>query len=284
MNRFRLSLLAVALLLSAGPLALPARASDLDDAIAELKKNPNDESKLKAFWQTFIRDVVGTSRSDPDKAEEAFNKAKEALQAAIEKAEGRNKAQMQQLQKVMPRVESMIEAGRKLKELVGKPAPPFLSKVEAWVNGEPLTEDDLKGKVVLLDFWAVWCGPCIATFPHLREWHEKYADKGLVIVGLTRYYNYTWNEKAGRASRSPAKVSPEDEQEMLKQFTKHHQLKHVIAVMTDNSVSEAFGVTGIPQVVVIDRDGKVRLIRVGSGPKNAHDVEEMIKKLIGEKA
>ena len=284
MNRFCLPLLAVALLLSAGPLALPARASDLDDAIAELKKNPNDESKLKAFWQTFIRDVVGTSRSDPDKAEEAFNKAKEALQAAIEKAEGRNKAQMQQLQKVMPRVESMIEAGRKLKELVGKPAPPFLSKVEAWVNGEPLTEDDLKGKVVLLDFWAVWCGPCIATFPHLREWHEKYADKGLVIVGLTRYYNYTWNEKAGRASRSPAKVSPEDEQEMLKQFTKHHQLKHVIAVMTDNSVSEAFGVTGIPQVVVIDRDGKVRLIRVGSGPKNAHDVEEMIKKLIGEKA
>ena len=284
MNRFYLPLLAIALLLGAGPLALPARASDLDDAIAELKKNPNDESKLKAFWQTFIRDVVGTSRSDPDKAEEAFNKAKEALQAAIEKAEGRNKTQMEQLQKVMPRVKSMIDAGRKLKELVGKPAPPFLSKVDAWVNGEPLTEDDLKGKVILLDFWAVWCGPCISTFPHLREWHEKYADKGLVIVGLTHYYNYTWNEKAGRASRSQAKVSHEDEQEMLKQFTKHHKLKHVIAVTKDNSVSEAYGVTGIPQVVVIDRDGKVRLIRVGSGPKNAHDVEEMIKKLIGGKA
>jgi thiol-disulfide isomerase/thioredoxin len=71
--------------------------------------------------------------------------------------------------------------------LIGQPAFPL--ETAAWVNGDPLTDADLKGKVVLLDFWAVWCGPCIACFPHLRDWHEKYADRGLVIVGLTKYYS-----------------------------------------------------------------------------------------------
>ena len=67
--------------------------------------------------------------------------------------------------------------------------------VKNWVNGTQLTDADRKGKVVLLDFWAVWCGPCIATFPHLREWNEKYADKGLVVIGLThKDYGFVWDE------------------------------------------------------------------------------------------
>ena len=70
---------------------------------------------------------------------------------------------------------------------------------------------------------------------------------------------------------------------MLTQFLKHHKLKHAIAITKDRALTEAYGVTGIPHVVVIDRDGVIRLIRVGSGEKNAHDVEEMIEKLIGDK-
>ena len=71
---------------------------------------------------------------------------------------------------------------------------------------------------MLLDFWAVWCGPCIATFPHLREWNEKYAGKGLVMIGLTDYYNFDWDEKAGKATHSRDKVAPEKEQAMLVKF------------------------------------------------------------------
>jgi thiol-disulfide isomerase/thioredoxin len=92
---------------------------------------------------------------------------------------------------------------------VGRQAIPL--DLEAWVNGAPLTDDDLKGKVVLLDFRAVWCGRCIATFPRLREWNAKYAGKGLVKVGLTRYHNYDWDEKDDKATRSNAKVAPEKE-------------------------------------------------------------------------
>ena len=140
---------------------------------------------------------------------------------------------------------------------------------------------------MVLDFWAIWCGPCRATFPHLREWHDKYADKGLVIIGLTRNYGYQWDDAAKRAVRAKpgTEANLETEKAMLDKFLAHYKLKHVIGIQNKGSkLAEFYGVTGIPHVVVIDRQGKVRLFRVGSGQKNAHDIEEMIKKLIGEAA
>lgn len=135
---------------------------------------------------------------------------------------------------------------------------------------------------VLLDFWAVWCGPCIAAFPHLREWQEKYADKGLVIVGLTNYYNFTWDDAAGRATRAQGeeKVPPEKEREMLVKFAESQNLHHRFAIQKDKALADYYAVSGIPHVVVIDREGKVRLIRVGSGDKNAKDIGEILEKLL----
>ena len=66
---------------------------------------------------------------------------------------------------------------------------------------------------------------------------------------------------------------------MLEKFAGQHQLHHRFAVQKDNGASEYYAVTGIPHVVVIDRFGKIRLIRVGSGDKNAHDIGEMLEKL-----
>ncbi len=280
----RATILLMTLTLLACPWASLAAAeqTDLDKAAAKLKESPNDESAYKAFRDAVVKEVLSAARSNPDGAQKALEVATRAIDQAIAAAEGEGKARLERLRRAWPQLEHTIQAARKHHDLIGQPMP-ALTNIDAWVNGEPLTPEDLKGKVVLLDFWAVWCGPCIQTFPHLREWHEKYADKGLVIIGLTKYYNYVWNEEAKRASRSRDKISHEDEQAMLKQFAAHHKLKHVIAVASDNSNGEAYGVTGIPQVVVIDRDGKVQLIRVGSGPQNAKDVEDLIKKLIGGK-
>src|SRR2546426_8169567 len=86
---------------------------------------------------------------------------------------------------------------KKPQALVGKPAPEITGDFA--LNGKPVKLADLKGKVVLLDFWAVWCGPCIATFPHLREWNKDYKDKGLEVVGVTSYYGFgEFDKEAGK--------------------------------------------------------------------------------------
>ena len=143
-----------------------------------------------------------------------------------------------------------------------------------------MTDGDLKGKVVVLDFWAVWCGPCTANFPHLREWNEKYAGKGLVMIGLTGYDNYDRDEKADKATRSDAKVAPEKEQAMLVKFAAQHKLTHRFGIEKNHGLSRYYGVTGIPQVVVIDREGVVRLIKVGSGASNAKDIGALLETLL----
>ena len=66
---------------------------------------------------------------------------------------------------------------------VGAEAPEFKGIVN-WINSEPLTMEQLRGRVVLIDFWTYTCVNCIRTLPYLKEWHDKYADKGLVIVGV----------------------------------------------------------------------------------------------------
>lgn len=66
---------------------------------------------------------------------------------------------------------------------VGDVAPDFVG-ITNWINSEPLSITDLRGKVVLVDVWTYTCINCIRTFPYLRDWHARYADDGLVIVGL----------------------------------------------------------------------------------------------------
>lgn len=67
--------------------------------------------------------------------------------------------------------------------LIGRPAPE-LRGIKAWKNGGPLRLSDLKGKLVLLDFWGYWCAPCLARMPKLMELHNQYADHGLVIIAI----------------------------------------------------------------------------------------------------
>lgn len=175
---------------------------------------------------------------------------------------------------------SRMESARKRDQMIGKPYTPIIGAT--WLNGPEVKPEDLRGKVVLIDFWAVWCGPCIATFPHLREWNEKYGDKGLVIVGVTNRYKFGWNAEAKSIMQKP-EITPADEDLATAEFVKHHELKHRIAVMSDRDLSQKYAVTGIPQAVLVDRQGDVRLIMVGSGGKSAEQLELAIRDALGLK-
>src|SRR5262249_34162590 len=89
-------------------------------------------------------------------------------------------------------------------KLKGMKAPAFDSDFA--INGKKASLPDLKDKVVLLDFWAVWCGPCKAVFPELTRLHKDYNGKGLEIIGVTKYYK-KYEFEDGKLKRAASDLS-----------------------------------------------------------------------------
>jgi thiol-disulfide isomerase/thioredoxin len=143
-----------------------------------------------------------------------------------------------------------------------------------WIDQQPVKLSDLRGQVVLLDFWAHWCGPCQYVFPKLQRWHDSYKDKGLVIIGLTNYF--------GRANGRLAKAP--EELEYLRDFKKRNRLPYGFAV-SDSSINEInYGVSAIPMSFLIDRNGSVRFIAVGANDQETTALGKKLKELIEEPA
>lgn len=168
-------------------------------------------------------------------------------------------------------IEETDVKAEKGESLAARPLPPEITASE-WIDQKPVKLADLRGQVVLLDFWAPWCGPCISTFPTLREWHEKYKDKGLVILGVTNYFG----EAEGR------EMNPAEELDYLRRFKKRFRLPYGFAIAEGSENDVNYGIASIPTTFLIDRRGRVRLISLGAGEDEALQIEAMIKRLLAE--
>jgi thiol-disulfide isomerase/thioredoxin len=172
--------------------------------------------------------------------------------------------------------------------LFGMQAPDF--EGDFALNGKAINLSDLKGKVVLLDFWAVQSSSSALALPRLREWHKAYKDAGLEVVGVT-YFNSDLGHKLGFDPSAGqviniAAASPATDRELFKAFAAHHKVDHLLLALRKEKALKTFNdylVNGLPQLVLIDRQGVVRFACVGSAQIRNPDVDVEIKKLLAEK-
>lgn len=164
--------------------------------------------------------------------------------------------------------------------LQGQPAPEF-EGVVGW-SGKPVKLADLKGKYVLVDFWGYWCGPCIHAMPVLIELHEKFADKGLAVVGV----HVDGDGEVDTAAKLEEKITG-----IRKELWKGKDLPFPSALTSGKRVGEGddrkrggtaaqYGITSYPTTVLIGPDGKV------VGQFHARDIKSAtaeVEKLLGEK-
>jgi cytochrome c biogenesis protein CcdA/thiol-disulfide isomerase/thioredoxin len=140
---------------------------------------------------------------------------------------------------------------------------PPLDGADAWLNSQPLTAQDLRGKVVLIDFWTYSCINCLRTLPYLRAWHERYKDHGLTIIGV----------------HTPEFAFEKDESN-VRHAVRDLGVRYAVALDNDYTIWRAFNNRYWPAHYFIDASGKIRGHHFGEGEYDSS--ERLIRRLLRE--
>jgi thiol-disulfide isomerase/thioredoxin len=137
-------------------------------------------------------------------------------------------------------------------------APDFTLRT---LDGREITLSELRGKVILLDFWATWCSPCRESIPHLIQLYKTYQKSGLVVIGM--------NMDRGDIDN-------------VRHFIMSMDIPYPI-VVTSNDVDRNYGVTSLPTTILIDKKGRVREKIRGFSSEIAKQITAKVQDLISEK-
>jgi thiol-disulfide isomerase/thioredoxin len=140
--------------------------------------------------------------------------------------------------KILDQIKQQAEAKKIQSSLV--PGVRFPDFDEKDLNGKPLSIANYKGKVVLLDFWATWCGPCVAELPNVLKTYEKHHAAGLEIIGIS--------------------LDRENDKEKLISFTKENKMpwqQYFDGLFWQNKLAAKYGITSIPATYLLDGEGKI---------------------------
>lgn len=138
----------------------------------------------------------------------------------------------------------------------GEPAPEFTLED---LDGNQVALADQRGKVVLVDFWATWCGPCVQELPHIQEIHERYQEQGLVVLA----------------------ISTDDGKAAVRSFIEEKGYTFPV-LFGKAGVKADYAVQGIPVVYMIDRGGLIRFHHVGFGPGGEKRLADEVERLLEE--
>lgn len=142
-------------------------------------------------------------------------------------------------------------AGRIKKDLAGKPAPDLIGTD---LTGAQVSIAALRGKTVLLDFWATWCPPCRQDAPALQKLHQRYGSKELAIIG----------------------ISVSEEREIVDKFLKDHPAGYPVLLSTESTLPRPYQVGAIPTYIIIDENGVVQA--AAQGDQGFNELRSMLKK------
>ena len=140
---------------------------------------------------------------------------------------------------------------------------PEFQGISEWLNSSPLTVSDLKGKVALVQFWTFSCINCQRTLPYIVQWHQKYADQGLKVIGV----------------HTP-EFSFERDKNNIQKALSQHQITYAVPVDNDYKTWGAYGNNYWPHLYLADRQGILRYDHIGEG---AYDqTEQTIRQLLSQ--